>query len=134
MQAHFALDHLHGLVARIDVKLAPIFAPAREENQGVGVLPEHAYALAGLDEFAPALEQIDYRHGKHRRFPSGKKNLLSLACSEGEMTAMVEVMNIGQFHSSQTLCFLCRHDENDAVRGGSLIPSMALKVGRGRVG
>src|SRR5919109_3033403 len=65
MQPHFSFDHVHGLVARVDMKLAAVLAPARQKDQGIGMLPKDAHALAGLGELAPLLEQIDNGHGKH---------------------------------------------------------------------
>jgi hypothetical protein len=65
MQAHFALDDVHGLVARVDVKLAAVFAAAGDEAKRVRTLPQHGNMAAGLGKLSAAFHEIYDGHGKH---------------------------------------------------------------------
>jgi len=67
MQAHLAFDHVHGFVARVDVKLAAVFAAAGDEGEGVVVLPQNSDTLAALCKLLRDFCEIDDRHGYHRR-------------------------------------------------------------------
>ena len=69
VKAHLPLDHVHHLVAGVDVELAAVVAAARDEGQGFRFLPQHVYLLLRLRQFLTSLQQVDDRHLVHGRSP-----------------------------------------------------------------
>src|SRR5882724_8397463 len=65
MEIHLPLYHVHGLIARVDVKLAAVFPAPDDEDEGVGFLPKDAHLLSAFGEPARFIEQINDGHGKH---------------------------------------------------------------------
>src|SRR5262245_32633200 len=59
VQAHVALDHVHELVARIAVELAPELATPRDEGDAVGRLPEDRVGAARAANARHYLSQVD---------------------------------------------------------------------------
>src|SRR5439155_20818783 len=47
VEVHVALDHVHDLVARVAVELAPELPPARDERDAFPRLPQHGVRAAG---------------------------------------------------------------------------------------
>jgi hypothetical protein len=65
MEIHLPLYHVHGLIARVDVKLAAIFPAPGDEDEGVGFLPKDAHSLSAFGEPARFIEQTDAWHLEH---------------------------------------------------------------------
>src|SRR5262249_48151765 len=59
VQPHFALDHVHDLVARIAVELAPELATPRDEGDAVGRLPQDRVGPARAANARHDLFQVD---------------------------------------------------------------------------
>src|SRR5258706_14833088 len=70
VQVHHALDHVHDLVARVGVKLAPVLAPARDEGDGIGRLPEDADWLDALADAFGDFGEADGLEFCHARAPT----------------------------------------------------------------
>jgi hypothetical protein len=69
MQAHFTLDHIHCLVAWIDMKFAAVFPTPGDENKRIGLLPENAHPLAALGKPARLVEEANNGHLEHGLTP-----------------------------------------------------------------
>ena len=65
MEIHLPLYHVHGLIARVDVKLAAVFPAPGDERRGVGFLPKNAHFLSAFGEPAASSKQTDAWHLEH---------------------------------------------------------------------
>src|SRR6266852_7446839 len=59
VKVHLALDHVHDFVARIRMELVAVSAPACDEGDGVGRLPENAHRLDALPDTLGNLREAD---------------------------------------------------------------------------
>jgi hypothetical protein len=76
VQAHLAFDHVHSLVARIDVKFTAVLAAASDKRERVSMLPQDADALAAGGQLMSVLLQIDDGHRKHKISPEQARRLI----------------------------------------------------------
>src|SRR6266571_1404739 len=70
VQVHVALDHVHDLVARVRMELAPVLASAGDEGDGVGRLPQNADRLDALPDALGNFREADGLQFGHALSPS----------------------------------------------------------------
>jgi len=59
VQLHIALEHVHDLVARVDVEFAPVLPAPRDEGDRPRRLPQDAHRLGGRPEHLRDSVEID---------------------------------------------------------------------------